>query len=76
KDVVLLAFPIRDKSYELDTGLVTFTKDHNVSLLDYRNLDGITKESFLDEMHLSENGSALLTRRLVEDFVKIRSTVQ
>ncbi|MCM8885155.1 MAG: hypothetical protein LC541_17965 [Candidatus Thiodiazotropha sp.] len=76
KDVVLLAFPIRDKSYELDTDLVTLAKDHNVSLLDYRNLDGITKESFLDEMHLSENGSALLTRRLVEDFVKIRSTVQ
>jgi hypothetical protein len=76
KHIVLIAFPVRDNPYHIDPGLLTVVKDNDITLLDYRNLDFITDALFLDEMHLTTKGSALLTQRLVKDFTKIISYPQ
>ncbi|MBW9265595.1 MAG: hypothetical protein K1563_18210 [Candidatus Thiodiazotropha sp. (ex. Lucinisca nassula)] len=75
KHVVLMAMPIRENTYELDPELLNLVKSEGISLLDYRSLDFITDNLFLDEMHLNENGSALLTQKLVVDFAKVHSTL-
>ncbi|ODJ85592.1 hypothetical protein CODIS_41930 [Candidatus Thiodiazotropha endolucinida] len=75
KHVVLMAMPVRDNTYELDPELINLVKSEGVTLLDYRSPVFITDNLFLDEMHLNENGSALLTQQLVVDFAKVRSTL-
>jgi hypothetical protein len=71
KDIVLIAFPVRDNPYEIDPGLLTTVEHKGITLLDYRNLDLNTDNHYLDEMHLNTDGSAILTQRLVDDFARI-----
>ncbi|MEW8028327.1 MAG: hypothetical protein AB2792_01210 [Candidatus Thiodiazotropha sp.] len=74
KHIVLMAMPVRDNSYQLDPGLLDIVKHKDITLLDYRNPDFITDNLFLDEMHLNNKGSTLLTHKLAVDFAKLRST--
>jgi hypothetical protein len=71
KDIVLIAFPVRDNPYEIDPGLFATVEQKEISLLDYRNLDLNTDDHYLDEMHLNRDGSTILTQRLVDDFARL-----
>ena len=72
--LVVVAMPVRDNPYTVDRALVQLLESRNVPLLDYTNLEQIAYGSFLDDMHLSPQGSAVLSTRLAKDLSTIFST--
>ena len=69
--LIVVAMPVRDNPYEVEHGLRKVLEDHNVPLLDYRNLGQINYGSFLDDMHLNPEGATVLSTRLAEDLAAI-----
>ena len=65
--LVVVAMPLRDYHYEIDGALTRTLKLHNVQLLDYRLIDGLSEDMFLDSMHLGEVGATIVSARLAND---------
>lgn len=74
--LVVMAMPVRDGDFEIDHALKNLLSSKGVELLDYRNLDEIGYELFLDDMHLNNQGANILTSRLVSDLTKIVAPVR
>ncbi len=64
--LVVVAMPVREP-YEIDAPLIELAAAGTIRLLDYRHLPGIDHSSFLDRMHLGEQGRAILTAQLARD---------
>lgn len=65
--LIVMAMPVRDRPYENNQKLMEFLKSRNVLYLDYRRLPEINAQSFLDDMHLNEQGATVLTSKLASD---------
>ncbi len=72
--LVVVALPVRDNPYEVDGALVQLLESHDIPLFDYTNLEQIEYGSFLDDMHLSPQGSVILSTRLAKDLAAILSS--
>lgn len=63
--VILAAMPIRD-GYEIDHELRRIANNIGVEFLDIRDIQGMTENSFQDEIHLNSQGADLYTRALAK----------
>jgi hypothetical protein len=61
--VVLLAMP-QPEVYELDDGLLRTAREAGAPLVDCRRVEGVGRQSFADEMHLSSAGAQAYSLRL------------
>lgn len=61
--VLLVAMPQREP-YELDQQLQPTIERAGMTLIDARAPDGLGREAFVDEMHLSTDGAAVYSRHL------------
>jgi hypothetical protein len=68
--LVLVAMPVQTP-YEIDPALKEMATRGELQLFDYRSLQGISRDSFLDSMHLGTDGSEVLSRRLAQDLVRL-----
>ena len=61
-----MAMPV-NKPYDVDPGLLALAQSGRLTLLDYRRVDGIGPDSFLDAMHLRPAGRQVLSARFAAD---------
>jgi len=64
--LVFIAMPVV-QDYSLDEAMVETIRERDGVVYDYRHLDEITDNMFLDPIHLNESGSRVFTRRLAAD---------
>jgi len=69
---VFIAMPVV-KDYSLDPALVQVIENGKGVLYDYRHLAGISKDMFLDPIHLDSRGGEVFTRSLLNDLNRIVS---
>jgi hypothetical protein len=69
--LVIVAMPVRTE-YELDEDLLALAERGIITHLDYRAMPGLDAAAFIDAMHLTEAGQAVLTARLVDDLAQRR----
>lgn len=62
--LLFVAMPVRDE-YELPGGLVEAVVGAGGQLIDLRDVEGLTREHFLDSLHLSPNGAEIYSAALV-----------
>lgn len=63
---VIVAMPVM-QNYKLDKDLFRVVSKNGGVVLDYRGLDGIDKDMFIDAIHLNERGSKVFTNHLARD---------
>jgi len=68
--LIFIAMPVI-KSYPLDKELVRSIRDGGGTLYDYRHLEGLSDDMFVDPIHLSEQGGHIFTARLSSDLNQI-----
>jgi hypothetical protein len=61
--VIVVAMP-QPNAYSLDPQIQLTVERAGMSFLDGRNVDGISRASFADELHLTSNGAAVYSRFL------------
>ena len=64
-NLVVIAVPV-GKAYAIDPRLLKLLESNQVSLIDARNIAGITANSFPDGYHMDEAAARLMTRLVVE----------
>ncbi len=69
--LVVVAMPVRDQPYDIESELRQFLASRDIPLLDYRDLDRISYDSYLDDMHLNPGGATILSTRLAKDLSNI-----
>jgi hypothetical protein len=67
---VIMAMPVIE-DYQLDKKVIDKVHKYGASLLDYRYLDGISDDMFIDPIHLGREGSHLFSKRLAADLSRI-----
>ena len=65
--LVVVAMPVRDQPYEIESNLRTLLDSRGIPLFDYRHLERISYNSYLDDMHLNSDGATVLSTRLAKD---------
>ena len=68
--LVVMAMPVTTP-YEIDPGLQALAQSGRLTLLDYRRVEGIGPDSFLDSMHLRPAGRDVLSVRFAADLEAI-----
>ena len=68
--LVVVAMPVQ-APYEIDPALGDMAARGELQLLDYRSLQGISRSSFLDSMHLNPDGSEVLSQQLAQDLAAL-----
>jgi hypothetical protein len=61
--VVFVAMPVRS-NYRLDPGLQAVLDRGSAGFIDLRQIEGVDKESFVDNLHLTPSGKSLYSRAL------------
>jgi hypothetical protein len=64
--VIVVAMPVQQE-YDLDPQLQALARRGKIRLLDLRHVEGIDASSYLDAMHLNNDGRQTLTRRLMHE---------
>lgn len=67
---IFVAMPVANR-YGLNKTLVKTIYENNGVILDYRDLDGIKKNMYLDPIHLDERGSVIFTKKIITDLSKL-----
>lgn len=62
--VMLMAMPVQT-GYSIDKELLFAAESLNIQIMDFRHVDGITSNSFLDVMHLNAQGRRVFTKNLI-----------
>ncbi len=66
-ETVFIAMPVITP-YSIDRDLAKSMQLENTYLYDYRKLEGVSSDMFLDPIHLNSEGSRVFTKRLAQDF--------
>jgi hypothetical protein len=61
--VIIVAVPL-ESSYPLSPGLRSTSEAAGVAFIDTRTVEGLSKDSFIDGMHLKPDGATLYSRFL------------
>ncbi len=65
--IVFISMPVKD-DYGVDNELISTLDEYGAQYLDYRHMNGITSDLFIDPIHLGSEGSRIFTSKLAEEY--------